>query len=706
MNAVFLTSCLAVTAAFTAMAPGAEEAERLTDRPDRIKIGQDRPWQTDDGVIHHQGRTFGSWRAFHQARLADGNNGLRCGTAPIDVEAWGQVEGFLPPSDCSNSNTNPAAEYDPSNGIFRVPCVVHVIRNNDGSLGDIPESRVISGIRILNEDFKALAGTNGENGTDCQIEFYLAEVDPDGNPTNGITFSNNTTWYNDGGSYWNSLAWDPNRYMNIYTTTASGALGYVPFLPANGNVGGNEDRVVVLWESYGEGAPIGPPYNLGRTLTHEVGHYLGLFHTFNGGCGSGSCYNSGDTICDTSPQNNSTFGCTGSSCSGTPPDDNYMDYSDDQCMEKFTPEQARRMRCTLLNWRQELADQGPTYITLSPFGDPPALVAPIDATLRVRITENEEGGYRTGSGTLHYRQGGSFSTVTLADEGLGVFAGTIGSLECGEPIEWFFTAEDVEQTVKRLPAGTGVFTALVADESVNAFLDDAETDLGYTVTDSGTDGTWGIGVPIDCNRGDPDQDGDGSGRCWLTDNSSANACNSDVDGGATVLVTPEIELEGGDAYLSYYVWYDNTGAGQGASPGADVFISEITSDGVEWTLLETIGPSDDRSSGGWTYVTFRVADYITPSGPIQVRFTAEDAGDGSVIEAAVDGLRVDVLACSDGPPACPGDVNDDGIVDGTDLSILLGFWNLTEGPADLNDDGIVDGTDLSILLGFWGACPG
>ena len=299
---------LAIPLALAVLTGGAHAAEDSAldtsdTRSTRIVLGAETPWQTDDGVIHHQGRTYDSWRSFHEARLAAGDTSVRCGTAPIDVDAWREIEGFLPPSDCSNSNTNPAAEYDPSNGIFRIACVVHVIRNNDGSLGDIPESRVISGIRILNEDIKALAGTNGANGTDCQIEFYLADVDPDGNPTNGITYSNNSTWYNDGGSYWNSLAWDPSRYMNIYTTTAGGALGYVPFLPANGNVGANEDRVVVLWESYGEDAPIGPPYNLGRTLTHEVGHYLGLNHTFNGGCGSGSCYTSGDLICDTSPQN-------------------------------------------------------------------------------------------------------------------------------------------------------------------------------------------------------------------------------------------------------------------------------------------------------------------------------------------------------------------------------------------------------------------
>ena len=93
---------------------------------------------------------------------------------------------------------------------------------------------------------------------------------------------------------------------------------------------------------------------MGRTLTHEIGHYLGLFHTFQGGCGSAACYTSGDLICDTNAESGPNFSCAGSppsSCCSVDPIDNYMDYSDDLCMEKFTAEQVNRMRCSLINWR-------------------------------------------------------------------------------------------------------------------------------------------------------------------------------------------------------------------------------------------------------------------------------------------------------------------------------------------------------------------
>jgi hypothetical protein len=217
-------------------------------------------------------------------------------------------------------------------------------------------------IDILNEDFLALPGTNGEEGTDAQIQFRLASTDPEGNPTTGITRTCNTTYFNDGGGYWNELAWDPHRYMNIYTNLASGALGYVPFLPADGgggNVGAASDRVVILWSALGRDAPIGPPYDQGRTATHEVGHYLGLEHTFTGGCAPGTepgCFSNGDLICDTNPEQNPHFGCTpgSQSCGVTRPIENYMDYSDDLCMELFTLEQTRRQRCTMEFYREDL----------------------------------------------------------------------------------------------------------------------------------------------------------------------------------------------------------------------------------------------------------------------------------------------------------------------------------------------------------------
>jgi len=306
-----------------------------------------------DTEIIIDGHTYNSWDAvansgyYHQ-------ESTKCGIDPLVFQAIDQVEIAGSPTDCSFSTTNPAPEYDPSVEKYRIPVVVHVIQRTNGT-GAMTDARVQSQIDILNEDFLAIAGTNGAPGTDSQIEFYLAEIDPDGNPTTGITRSTNNTWFNDGGSYWNSLAWDTNRYLNIYTNNASGALGYVPDLPQGGIAGSNSDRVVVLYSTFGRNAPFSP-YNLGRTGTHEVGHYLGLYHTFTGGCAGGNCYTRGDRICDTNDESSPTFGCPNSrtSCGSQAPLDNYMDYSDDRCMEKFTPEQANRMRCSLINYRPDL----------------------------------------------------------------------------------------------------------------------------------------------------------------------------------------------------------------------------------------------------------------------------------------------------------------------------------------------------------------
>ncbi len=287
--------------------------------------------------------------------------GSRCGTPDRETRLarFGSVASLVG-ADCSATSTNPDAQYDPDQ-VYEVPVVVHIITDNSGT-GAISDALVDSQIEILNEDFLALVGSNGEPGTYTGIHFSLATEDPDGNPTTGITRSANSTWFNDGGGYYNTLNWDPHRYLNIYTNLAGGNLGYVPALPADGGgaiVGTPGDRVVILWSTFGRNAPF-EPFNLGRTVTHEVGHYLGLEHTFNG-CSSVTapgCYTGGDLICDTLPENQPNFGdCSGAApntCGDPDPIHNYMDYSDDLCMWEFTPEQMRRMRCSLESWRPQL----------------------------------------------------------------------------------------------------------------------------------------------------------------------------------------------------------------------------------------------------------------------------------------------------------------------------------------------------------------
>lgn len=259
--------------------------------------------------------------------------------------------------DCSASSTTPAPQYLPAK-LWHLPIVVHVIMDGTCVQGAVSDETVEEQIAILKGDFRSLQGTNGDAGVDTRIQFELATVDPDGLPTSGITRSCDTSWYNDQGAYWDTLAWDPHRYVNLYTNTANGARGYVPFLPAVSPelVGTSADRVVINHLAFGTGGPV-PTHADGRTSTHELGHYLGLYHPYFNGCGvetPPACYTTGDLLCDTPPDASSHSGCDAAqtSCGGVPvPIANYMELTNDLCMTGFTLEQAQRMRCTLPSFR-------------------------------------------------------------------------------------------------------------------------------------------------------------------------------------------------------------------------------------------------------------------------------------------------------------------------------------------------------------------
>jgi hypothetical protein len=286
--------------------------------------------------------------------------------APLFVRGAGAPD----PADCALSSSNPSSDYDPTT-VLRIQVVVHVIQDSACSAGALSDAQVASQITVMNEDFRALAGTPGAGGVDSQIEFVLATIDPEGNPTTGITRDCNTSWYNDPTPcpYCAALAWDPTRYLNLYTNTAANARGYVPFLPAapGGGVGTNLDRVVINHLAFGRPGPV-PAHAGGRTVTHEVGHYLGLYHVYFNGCGVATapdCYATGDLLCDTLPDAADHHGCPldTAQCGGvTAPVENYMELSDDSCLQRFTLEQARRMRCTLQHYRPDLASSPGLFI--------------------------------------------------------------------------------------------------------------------------------------------------------------------------------------------------------------------------------------------------------------------------------------------------------------------------------------------------------
>lgn len=315
--------------------------------------------QSEPRPVIINGVTYGSWSEYFQSDYFR-ENGLRCGTRTPALKGRPSLDAG--PADCGMETSNPSDEYEPSNTVYTITVVVHRLESVTGD-GVYPDSMVTTQIEIMNEDFRALAGTPGEPGYDTRVQFRLATEDPDGNPHPGWTRTTNEFWFNDVpdpvlGNYWDNLAWDTERYLNIYTMSpvAPGGviLGYVQWFPAEG-AGLPDDGVRILWNAFGRNSS-NAPYNQGRTATHEVGHYLGLYHVFQDGCGTATrpgCYQTGDLICDTEPDANSHGGCpvNANTCGDPDPIRNYMEYTDDLCMNNFTQEQARRIRCSIEHYR-------------------------------------------------------------------------------------------------------------------------------------------------------------------------------------------------------------------------------------------------------------------------------------------------------------------------------------------------------------------
>lgn len=234
--------------------------------------------------------------------------------------------------------------------LVTIPVVVHVLYKS--ATANISDAQIQSQIQVMNEDFKklnadAINTPSIFTASDPNIQFCLASVDPSGNATNGITrtatsvtsFSTNDAmkYAAQGGKD----AWPASQYLNIWVCTLSNSiLGYAQF-PGGAAA---TDGVVIDYRYFGTTGTATAPFNLGRTVTHEVGHWLNLRHIWgDANCGS-------DLVDDTPTHNTANYGCPTyphlSTCSGSPVEMtmNYMDYTDDGCMYMFTNGQAVRMQ--------------------------------------------------------------------------------------------------------------------------------------------------------------------------------------------------------------------------------------------------------------------------------------------------------------------------------------------------------------------------
>lgn len=295
-------------------------------------------------IISFRGESWPTSRDFHESATFQ-TEGLRCGT-DRHMRVLENRLGANPRSqnDCTNYSTTIQGEYVPPSTIsYVIPVYLHVITTSAGE-GNITDAAIAAQISVLNEDFGG--GPQGQ-GFDTQIRFEHV----------GTERVVNDDWFSasmsDDYVFKQALAINPTETLNIYTNAAGGTLGYAT-LP-DGAAGYSDDGIVMNYQAVGGRDNGYGAYDQGRTLVHEVGHYLGMFHTFSGG----SCevsYQAGDLIVDTNPHLSEVFGCPAdrSDCGFSVPIDNFMNYTDDVCMDKFTPEQANRMVCSLLNYRPDL----------------------------------------------------------------------------------------------------------------------------------------------------------------------------------------------------------------------------------------------------------------------------------------------------------------------------------------------------------------
>jgi hypothetical protein len=299
----------------------------------------------------------------------------RCGTDYFEKKAFqtnpqlrSDFESWMKKKIAERASQNFARER--TNSTYVIPVVVHILHNGEtvGTGANISDAQVNSQIRVMNDDYKRLnadaVNTPAEFtpvASSIDLVFVLAKQDPDGLPTTGITrtlASKSSYTADDDVEIKSQIYWPAEDYLNIWVTNLSGSyLGYSQF-PTTTLLGTTPpydrttDGVVIHYKVFGSKQDgsfnLMAKYDLGRTTTHEVGHYFSLIHVF----GDYSGCNTTDYVDDTPVQSDRTFSCpTGplTQCGHHVMYQNYLDYTDDACMNIFTAGQIARIQTVLEN---------------------------------------------------------------------------------------------------------------------------------------------------------------------------------------------------------------------------------------------------------------------------------------------------------------------------------------------------------------------
>ncbi len=321
------------------------------------------------------GMTFHAYSLMGQALVDNENTYYRCYTEEHQAWLGNRIEEFRNRDDFERWMSAMRFKQLLRNErveILTIPVVIHVIHDGEavGSGRNLSYEQILSQIDVLNEDFRRLPNTPGYNnessGADTGIEFCPVTVDPDGRSlsepgvhrVNRFEAGFSTPPYSN--TYVNDVIqpqtiWDPDEYMNIWVCElgkrgVGGILGFaqLPFAPqlegTNLDRSADTDGVVIHYKAFGRIGDLIPPYTLGRTTTHEVGHWLGLIHTWgDGNCGV-------DDYCEDTPAaSEAVYGCPVNiqGCIERNMVENYMQYTNDVCMNIFTTCQKSRMLTVL-----------------------------------------------------------------------------------------------------------------------------------------------------------------------------------------------------------------------------------------------------------------------------------------------------------------------------------------------------------------------
>lgn len=302
---------------------------------------------------------------------------------------------------------------------------------------------------------------------------------------------------------------------------------------------------------------------------------------------------------------------------------------------------------------------------------------------------------------LHIVAAGGTLELPMNHEGGDTYKAIFPELECGLMVDYYFSVESTEGDVSYSPFSAPLVTwsGEAWSGSVVSFTDDFGSDQGWTVESDALTGAWARAVPSGGGaRCDAPSGSDDSAICYVT----GNGVDEDVDDGSTILTSPAMDASDERSVIEYDFWYSNGANCNGADPSNDIMIVEVSDDdGLTWYELDTVGPAGSEVNGGWISREYPISDLadIQPTTALRLRFNVGDLGEGSIVEAGIDAVRIGYKYCNEANP-CPTDLDGSGSTGVNDVLLLIGAWGTPAG--DVNDDGTTDVSDVLLILDAYG----